>query len=113
MDYTTFASTNPSSKDQNVNEDLNIEYVRADPYIMIQTVELSKILLTTILDPQQYPRMDWSRGPYGKRTCGCFRSPFLFASLVSTRASNHVNYRVTDNFLDEAISIAFLQFGSL
>ncbi|GLI81875.1 hypothetical protein PoHVEF18_010269 [Penicillium ochrochloron] len=27
MDYTTFASTNPSSKDQNVNEDLNIEYI--------------------------------------------------------------------------------------
>lgn len=27
MDYTTFASTNPTSKDQNVDEDLNIEYV--------------------------------------------------------------------------------------
>ncbi|CAI7654190.1 unnamed protein product [Penicillium glandicola] len=26
MDYTTFASTNPTSKDQNVDEDLNIEY---------------------------------------------------------------------------------------
>lgn len=26
MDYTTFASTNPTSKDQNVEEDLNIEY---------------------------------------------------------------------------------------
>ena len=28
MDYTTFASTNPTSKDQKVEEDLNIEYVR-------------------------------------------------------------------------------------
>lgn len=28
MDYTTFASTNPQSKDQTVNQDLNIEYVR-------------------------------------------------------------------------------------
>ncbi|CAI7673953.1 unnamed protein product [Penicillium viridicatum] len=27
MDYTTFASTNPTSKDQNVDEDLNIEYI--------------------------------------------------------------------------------------
>ncbi|KAF3394050.1 Tyrosinase [Penicillium rolfsii] len=27
MDYTTFASTNPTSKDQKVNEDLNIEYI--------------------------------------------------------------------------------------
>ncbi|CAG7929405.1 unnamed protein product [Penicillium olsonii] len=27
MDYTTFASTNPTSKDQNVEEDLNIEYI--------------------------------------------------------------------------------------
>lgn len=27
MDFTTFASTNPTSKDQNVDEDLNIEYV--------------------------------------------------------------------------------------
>lgn len=28
MDFTTFASTNPTSKDQKVEEDLNIEYVR-------------------------------------------------------------------------------------
>ncbi|KAJ6105130.1 hypothetical protein N7523_010204 [Penicillium sp. IBT 18751x] len=27
MDYTTFASTNPASKDQSVDEDLNIEYI--------------------------------------------------------------------------------------
>jgi hypothetical protein len=51
MDYTTFASTNPTSKDQNVNEDLNIEYVRANPYHLMQTAEVSTILLTTALDP--------------------------------------------------------------
>jgi hypothetical protein len=27
MDFTTFASTNPTTKDQKVDEDLNIEYV--------------------------------------------------------------------------------------
>lgn len=32
MDYTTFASTNPTSKDQKVEEDLNIEYVRAPTF---------------------------------------------------------------------------------
>lgn len=113
MDYTTFASTNPTSKDQKVNEDLNIEYVRATHYLFIQNAVAFPALLTAILDPQQYPRMDWSRGPYGKRACGCFRSPFLLASLESMRASNHVTYRVTDSFLDEAILIAFLHFGRL
>lgn len=36
MDYTTFASTNPTSKDQNVDEDLNIEYVSILRYITAQ-----------------------------------------------------------------------------
>lgn len=49
MDFTTFASTNPTSKDQKVEEDLNIEYVRG---------QLPSHYLTSLahieLDPQQY-----------------------------------------------------------
>lgn len=48
MDYTTFASTNPTSKDQKVEEDLNIEYVRE--HLLL----LNSLCADIELDPQQY-----------------------------------------------------------
>lgn len=53
MDYTTFASTNPTSKDQSVEQDLNIEYVSLSPrqgYFNIKTNLLLRS--TTICKPR-------------------------------------------------------------
>ncbi|KAJ5175788.1 uncharacterized protein N7482_001665 [Penicillium canariense] len=68
MDYNTFASTNPTSKDQNVDEDLNIEYPSG--------THIDSLWLM-ILDSQQYSRMGWGEGHMGNVPVASF-DPLFF-----------------------------------